>query len=187
MYGKAVRTAELGVVATPLGPFSVIGTAEHVLASGFTDDRERLLALIHPTLRPERLLGAGAGLGPHLHAVERYFDGETAAAGAVPVAYEGGPFLREGWARLRIVGAGQRISYAELARRIGNPAAVRAAGQACARNPATLFVPCHRIVRSDGHPNHFGWGLARKRWLLAYESGRPRDEQAELPLVAGSA
>lgn len=176
----------MGTVATPLGPFTVVGTAEHVLASGFTEDRARLLALIHPTLRPERLVPGAAALAPHLDAVERYFAGQPAALDGVPVDHEGGPFLRRAWVQLRGVGAGQRISYAELARRAGNAVAVRAAGQACARNPATLFIPCHRVVLSDGQPNHFGWGLPLKRWLLAYESGTLGHEQVELPLaVAG--
>jgi methylated-DNA-[protein]-cysteine S-methyltransferase len=161
--------ADIGTVATPLGPFTVIGTTDAVLGSGFTDSSERLLALVHPSLRPAHANGGGR-CATHLRAVERYFDGELGALDDVPVAYEGGPFLRRAWVELRRVHAGQRISYAELARRSGSPEGSRAAGQACARNPATLFIPCHRIVRSDGHPNHFGWGLPLKRWLLAFEA-----------------
>lgn len=61
-------------------------------------------------------------------------------------------------------------SYTELAAKAGRPRAVRAAAAACARNPAALFVPCHRVLRSDGSLGGFRWGLPAKRWLLDYES-----------------
>ena len=66
--------------------------------------------------------------------------------------------------------AGEPVSYTELAARTGNPAANRAAAQACARNAAALFVPCHRVIRTDGTLGGFRWGLPAKRWLLDHEA-----------------
>jgi methylated-DNA-[protein]-cysteine S-methyltransferase len=63
------------------------------------------------------------------------------------------------------------VTYTGLAARAGRPAAVRAAAQACARNPAALFVPCHRVIRSDGTMGGFRWGVPVKRWLLEHERG----------------
>jgi methylated-DNA-[protein]-cysteine S-methyltransferase len=165
-----MAAAGLATLETPVGPFTVIGAEAGVLASGFTTDTDRLLRLIHPSLRPERLEPDGAA-ARHLAPVAAYFDGDLAALDGVPVVLEGGPFLRRAWQVLRQVRAGQRITYGTLATRAGNARASRAAGQACARNPATLFVPCHRAVDSRGAPHHFGWGLSVKRWLLAHESG----------------
>ena len=70
---------------------------------------------------------------------------------------------------MRRIAPGEPISYGELAKRIDLPRGARAAGQICARNAASLFVPCHRVVASDGSPHHFGWGLPVKEWLLAHE------------------
>jgi methylated-DNA-[protein]-cysteine S-methyltransferase len=80
------------------------------------------------------------------------------------------PFLPAAWQALRAIPPGEPISYTELAARAGRPAAVRAAAQACARNPCALFVPCHRVVRMDGSLGGFRWGLPVKRWLLRWES-----------------
>ncbi len=159
-------TAEMTTVTTPLGPFTIVGR-EVVIASGFTEDPERLLAWVHPRLRPTHLLRGRSG--PAAEAVTAYFDGELEAPAAVPIDLDGGPFLRLAWERLREVPPGRTISYRELALRAGRPAAARAAGQACARNPLTLFIPCHRVVAADGGAHHFGWGLEAKRWLLHHE------------------
>ena len=64
---------------------------------------------------------------------------------------------------------GTTISYAELARRVGSSAAVRAVGAANGRNPIPIIVPCHRVIGSDGSLTGFGGGLDRKRWLLQHE------------------
>ena len=163
--------AELASLETPVGTFTVIGVEEGVLASGFTRDPDRLLRLIHPTLRPERV-AEGEAAALHLGAVAAYFEGDLGALDRVPLVVQGGgPFLRRAWQALREVRPGERITYGALAVRAGNPSASRAAGQACARNPVTLFIPCHRAVDSRGAPHHFGWGLPVKRWLLAHESG----------------
>jgi methylated-DNA-[protein]-cysteine S-methyltransferase len=165
------RTAELITIATPVGPFSMIFVPEGVLASGFTTDTGRLLGLIHPRLRPASLATTSGGEG-HRDAVAEYLDGRLDALERVPLFIEGGPFLARAWRELRAVPPGETISYGQLAVRAGNPRAIRAAGQACARNPVTLFVPCHRAVRSDGALHNFGWGLEVKRWLVAHEAGQ---------------
>ena len=61
------------------------------------------------------------------------------------------------------------ISYAELARRLGDPKAVRAVGTANGRNPISIVVPCHRVIGANGSLTGYGGGLERKRWLLVHE------------------
>jgi AraC family transcriptional regulator of adaptative response/methylated-DNA-[protein]-cysteine methyltransferase len=87
----------------------------------------------------------------------------------VPIDMDGTPFQKTVWQALRRVPAGQTVSYGELARRIGRPAAVRAVAHACATNPLAVLVPCHRAVRSNGALAGYRWGLARKRALLDRE------------------
>ena len=82
----------------------------------------------------------------------------------------GTPFQRDVWRAIAAVPFGETITYAELARRCGRPAAVRAAGAATGRNPLTIVVPCHRIVGSGGTLTGYAGGLDRKRALLALES-----------------
>ena len=87
----------------------------------------------------------------------------------VPIDMEGTAFQKSVWQALRQVPAGQTVSYGELARRIGHPAAVRAVAHACATNPLAVLVPCHRAVRSNGALAGYRWGLARKKALLDRE------------------
>jgi methylated-DNA-[protein]-cysteine S-methyltransferase len=164
-----ISTARHATLATPPGPFTVIVDADDVvLASGWTADVADLLPLVHPSLRP-----AGSELVddlPVLDVVEKFFAGDVTAIDAVPVNQRSGPFLTEAWQILRTVPAGHPDSYAAFAARCGRPAAVRAAANACARNAAALFVPCHRVLGSDGGLGGFRWGTPVKRWLLDHEA-----------------
>lgn len=155
---------------TPAGPFTIVTDGDGaVLAAGWTASADALLPLIHPDLRgtPRRR----ADLGPVTAAVRAYLDGDLDAPAVVAVRQlSGGAFLPAAWKTLREVEPGQPVTYAQFAARTGNPAAIRAAAQACARNAAALFVPCHRVVRTDGSLGGFRWGLDVKRWLLAHEA-----------------
>lgn len=157
-------------VDTPAGPFTVLLDARGaVLAGGWTEDVAELASLVHPSLRPETWhRGAAGKVGD---AVEAYLAGELTAIDTVPVRQAGGPFLARAWDVLRTVPAGTPVTYTRYARLAGRPAAVRAAANACARNAAALFVPCHRVMRTDGTLGGYRWGLPVKRWLLAHEAG----------------
>jgi methylated-DNA-[protein]-cysteine S-methyltransferase len=161
---------------TPIGPFTVIADDnDTVLASGWTDDRERLLSYIAADLRPDTVV-ARSGSSPAVDAVTAYHDGELSAPDGIAVRYAAGPFMTSAWGTMRKIAAGEVISYRELARRAGSPNAIRAAGSACARNPGALFIPCHRIRRGDGTLGGFGYGLDIKRWLLDHEHATPRED-----------
>jgi methylated-DNA-[protein]-cysteine S-methyltransferase len=82
----------------------------------------------------------------------------------------GTAFQRRVWEELRRIPYGTTISYAELARRIGSPKAVRAVGAANGKNPLPIVIPCHRVIGKDGSLTGFGGGLDVKRWLLALEA-----------------
>jgi methylated-DNA-[protein]-cysteine S-methyltransferase len=110
----------------------------------------------------------------HVEALERYFAGEITSLDEIPVAFDGTPFQRKVWNALRTIAGGTTLSYAALARRIGQPKAVRAVGLANGRNPIGVVVPCHRVIGSDGSLTGYGGGLARKRWLLAHEARHSR-------------
>jgi len=155
---------------TPIGPFTIVTNVEgSVLAAGWTRTTDELLPLVHASLRAGPRLRRD--LGPATQAVRAYLKGDLDAVSAVAVRQQSdGAFLSAAWEVLRKVEPGGPITYAEFAARTGRPSASRAAAQACARNAAALFVPCHRIIRSDGSLGGFRWGLDVKRWLLAHEA-----------------
>ena len=113
--------------------------------------------------------------------LERYFAGEVGALDGIEVDAQGTPFQKRVWAALREIPVGETRSYADVARAIGAPAAVRAVATANARNPVAIIVPCHRVIGSDGQLRGYGGGLPRKAWLLEHERrGQPLAKQLDL-------
>jgi methylated-DNA-[protein]-cysteine S-methyltransferase len=156
---------------TPIGPFTaVVDDSGAVLASGWTASLDDLLPLVHASLRPAGVVEGD--LGPVGEAITRYHAGELSAIDDVAVRQRSGEFLEHAWDVLRTVPAGAPVTYTEYAAKSGRPAAVRAAASACVRNAAALFVPCHRVLRSDGTLGGFRWGVDVKQRLLDHESAR---------------
>lgn len=154
---------------TPFGPLTVVVTETGaVRAAGFTDAVGTLLPAGTPAV-------ARDDLGPVSAAVDAYLAGDLTALDRVPVDQPpAGAFLDQVHAALRHVKPGHPVTYRELAVLAGRPAAVRAAAAACARNQVALFVPCHRVIRSDGGLGGYRWGVDVKRWLLRHEEHQTR-------------
>ncbi|AYD91035.1 methylated-DNA--[protein]-cysteine S-methyltransferase [Actinomyces sp. 2119] len=119
---------------------------------------------------PGPQIGDSDPLSQALAAVESYYSGELEAPGRVPVVQRSGPFREAAWEVLRGIPPGAVLSYADYAARCGRPRAVRAAAGACAFNAAALFVPCHRVVRTDGSLGGFRYGVGVKTSLIAREA-----------------
>ncbi|WP_205525930.1 methylated-DNA--[protein]-cysteine S-methyltransferase [Pyxidicoccus trucidator] len=159
---------------TPIGELVIVADREGRLrAIDWTDYEARLLRLLRLhygehgfVLEPERNPG---GLTQVMRA---WFTGDLGVIASLPVETGGTPFQRTVWAALREIPCGTTVSYSELARRIGRPAAVRAVGMANGANPVGIVVPCHRVVGANGTLTGYGGGLERKRWLLAHEGYR---------------
>ena len=172
--GTATSTATSTTTDTPDGPFTVVVAADGaVLASGWTDDVASLVALTHPDVRPAEVVATGADdpvVAPAVAAVHAYYAGDVHAIDAVPVRQSSGPYRSHAWDVLRTVEAGDPVTYTRYAELSGRPAAVRAAAGACAMNAAALFVPCHRVLRTDGGLGGFRYGVEVKRRLLDHEA-----------------
>ncbi|WP_457966677.1 methylated-DNA--[protein]-cysteine S-methyltransferase [Arthrobacter sp. D1-29] len=162
--------AQLLTMSTPDGPFTILARDGAVLASGWTAEPGELTGQIHPALRPAGVETV-TELGPISLAVEAFYLGDPGPAMSVAVQQRSGPFRSHAWDMLRTVRPGFPVTYTEYAELSGNPKAVRAAASACAFNAAALFVPCHRVIRTDGTLGGFRWGLAIKRSLLDREAG----------------
>jgi len=158
-------------IDTPIGTMLVVADRDGSLRAVDWMDHEA---------RMRRLLGLHYGnngfrLGPAHNpngladAISSYFAGELEAINALPVKTGGTSFQREVWQALREIPCGTTISYAQLAERIGRPAAVRAVGLANGSNPVGVVIPCHRVIGSDGSLAGYGGGVERKRWLLEHE------------------
>jgi methylated-DNA-[protein]-cysteine S-methyltransferase len=103
--------------------------------------------------------------------LQEYFAGKRKTF-TFPLAPRGTPFQLAVWNALLEIPYGDTISYAELARRIGKPSAVRAVGAANGANPIPVIIPCHRVIGSNGTLTGYGGGIERKQWLLALEGRR---------------
>jgi AraC family transcriptional regulator of adaptative response/methylated-DNA-[protein]-cysteine methyltransferase len=111
-------------------------------------------------------------LVPAVETIRAYLDG-TRPRIDLPLDIRATAFQGRVWDALRAIPYGSTRSYGDVARAIGRPAAVRAVARACAANPVSLIIPCHRVVRRDGAPGGYRWGAARKRALLAGERAAP--------------
>lgn len=98
-----------------------------------------------------------------------YFDGDLGAILNLRTALPGTPFQRAVWTQLCQIPAGVTCNYGDIARRLGNPGAMRAVGMANNANPIALVVPCHRVIGANGKMVGYGSGVRRKEWLLRHE------------------
>ena len=167
---------------TPLGELLIVSDIDGRLRGLNWADREvRLLDELRLQLRARAFaLMPSSDTAGLTRALNAYFDGELGAIDRLPVETGGTPFQQQVWTALRGIRCGETISYAELARRIGRPSAVRAVGLANGSNPISIVVPCHRVIGSSGALTGYGGGLERKQWLLAHErrgaSGEPVEQ-----------
>jgi methylated-DNA-[protein]-cysteine S-methyltransferase len=145
------------VLDSPVGPLR-IEADENVITTIFFHATE-------PVSRG-RLPGVLAKLEAQLRL---YFSGQLEAFD-LPLAPKGTPFQQDVWQALTKIPYGETRSYAEIARKIGRPDAVRAVGAANGQNPIPIVLPCHRVIGSNGSLTGFGGGLAAKRFLLQLES-----------------
>ena len=100
-----------------------------------------------------------------------YFAGERQTFD-VPLKLAGTPFQQRVWQELTRIPYGETITYAELARRMGKPTAMRAVGHANGRNPVSIIVPCHRVIGASGKLTGYGGGRDKKEFLLALERSK---------------
>lgn len=150
-------------IPTPMGPLSVAVDAGGVVHRALFGAASALALPDARRVAPEDVPG------PVADAVARYLTGDLAALDEVSVRQPGGPFRQAAWEAMRTIRPGETVTYTELAQLSGSPAAVRAAGSACAKNLVAPFVPCHRVVRSDGTLGGYAYGLDVKRALLEHE------------------
>jgi AraC family transcriptional regulator of adaptative response/methylated-DNA-[protein]-cysteine methyltransferase len=175
--GQGERVA-FAVAPTRLGLLLVAATARGVCAVAMDDDEAALSAWLRDELPAAELVreavsDGGEGVAGYAAAIAHWVDrgGGDASLRELPLDLAGTAFQQRVWRALRAIPYGATRSYAELAREVGAPRAVRAVASACASNRVALVVPCHRILRTDGATGGYRWGTERKARLLEHERG----------------
>ncbi len=157
-------------VDTPLGPMLAVANDDGVCLLEFIDRREMEAQVA--TLRKHFALPVVPGRNVHLDRLTdelaRYFAG-TLREFSVNLVVPGSAFQSRVWAALRAIPYGRTTSYKAVAATIGAPGASQAVGRANGENRLAIVIPCHRVVRADGHLCGYAGGLRRKEWLLDHE------------------
>jgi methylated-DNA-[protein]-cysteine S-methyltransferase len=159
-------------IETPVGTMIIVADNEgNLRAVDWIDHHERMQRGLRLHYGKDGYtLSAAKNPGGLSDAMKRYFAGDLSVIDKLPVKTAGTPFQREVWKALRTIPCGKTLSYGQLAKQIGRPAAVRAVGLANGSNPIGVVVPCHRVIGANGSLTGYGGGMERKRWLLDHES-----------------
>lgn len=168
--GAAGEQIRYAVAPCALGQVIVAATRRGVCAIEFGDAASVLVESLHERFPKARFESGDEEFRGWVARVLGYLDQPQGALG-LPLDVQGTVFQHRVWQALRDIPAGQTASYAEIARRIGQPRAHRAVAHACAKNQVAVAIPCHRAVRRDGELSGYRWGVARKAALLKREGG----------------
>jgi AraC family transcriptional regulator, regulatory protein of adaptative response / methylated-DNA-[protein]-cysteine methyltransferase len=166
--GGLNETIRFATARCELGLLLVAATDRGVCSVMLGDHAAELERLLRQQFRAATVEPDTTGLQHHVAAVLGAMT-DHPAVGDLPLDVRATAFQARVWRALRQIPRGQTRSYAELARAIGQPTAVRAVARACATNPVAITVPCHRVIGSDGSLTGYRWGVDRKKRLLALE------------------
>ncbi|MGH3357213.1 MAG: methylated-DNA--[protein]-cysteine S-methyltransferase [Nocardioidaceae bacterium] len=157
-------------VDTPVGSLLLAATDRGLVRVAYErEGHDAVLATLAERVSP-RILASPERLDDVAYELDEYFAG-TRSAFDLPLDRRlSSGFRREVQSHLADIAYGSTMSYADMARLVGNPKAVRAVGSACATNPLPVVVPCHRVVRSDGTPGGYAGGPDAKLALLGLEA-----------------
>jgi len=171
MKTSASNLIHVGFADCSLGALAVARSGKGVCAIALADGRADLLRELRQQFPGAELVEDAVAMRSTLAQVVRFVESPVAGID-LPLDVGGTEFQQRVWRALRRIPAGATASYADIARKIDAPKAVRAVAQACAANTLALAIPCHRVVRSDGALSGYRWGAARKRALLEREASR---------------
>jgi AraC family transcriptional regulator of adaptative response/methylated-DNA-[protein]-cysteine methyltransferase len=157
-----------GLYPCSLGLALVATSDKGVCSLWFGDDADQLRDELRARFRGASLIET-RGEGDGLVAAALKLIEEPASTISFPIDARGTPFQQRVWEALRAIPPGRTASYADVAKAIGAPTAMRAVAGACAANPVAIAIPCHRVLRSDGALSGYRGGVERKRALLARE------------------
>ncbi len=155
-------------IPSPIGDVAMVIADESLEVLDFVDGNGRLEGLLARRY-PAGLRRSDSDPSGIAGKIAAYFEGELGTIDGIGARPRGTPFQQTVWKALRTIPRGSTLTYGELARRIGQPKAFQAVGQANGRNPVSIVVPCHRVIGAGGAMTGYGGGIERKVWLLRHE------------------
>jgi AraC family transcriptional regulator, regulatory protein of adaptative response / methylated-DNA-[protein]-cysteine methyltransferase len=170
---------EYVIQATPLGAVLVAATDRGVSAVMIGDDdgeMESALTAEYPAATIARATRVSSNLHEWVALIISGLGGGR-PHNRIPIDVQASAFRWKVWHELQKIPSGETRTYSDVAKAIGAPAAARAVANACAKNPVSLVIPCHRVVRRNGALGGYRWGLERKRSLLDMERSATEDER----------
>ncbi|HWF12531.1 MAG TPA: bifunctional DNA-binding transcriptional regulator/O6-methylguanine-DNA methyltransferase Ada [Candidatus Acidoferrales bacterium] len=156
------------IADSSMGRVLVAGTERGISAVYLGDKDSDLAASLHEEYPQAEIQTIPEGKSKWVRAIVAHLDRSNSPLD-LPTDVAGTAFQRRVWQALREIPLGATRTYSDVARAIGQPTAIRAVGHACATNPASIVVPCHRVIRTDGTLGGYRWGLHRKQSLLEKE------------------
>jgi AraC family transcriptional regulator, regulatory protein of adaptative response / methylated-DNA-[protein]-cysteine methyltransferase len=162
------ETIRFATTPCELGLLLVAATERGVCSVMLGDEAGELEQLLRQQFSAAEVVPDASGMAEHMAAVLAAMT-EHPAAGDLPLDLRATAFQARVWQALRQIPRGQTRSYADIARAVGQPTAVRAVARACATNPVAIAIPCHRVIGSNGSLTGYRWGTERKQKLLSME------------------
>lgn len=169
--GGARSAIRFAVGECSIGSILVARSERGICAILLGNDPDALVRDLQDRFPNARMIGGDRRFERLVARVVGFVEAPAVGLG-LPLDVRGTAFQQRVWRALQEVPAGSTATYAEIARRIGDPRSVRAVAQACAANPLAVAIPCHRVVRTDGALSGYRWGVERKRTLLEREAAR---------------
>jgi AraC family transcriptional regulator, regulatory protein of adaptative response / methylated-DNA-[protein]-cysteine methyltransferase len=177
-YGRGGRGMEMSYTISDcsLGRVLVATTDRGISAVSLGDNASQLAAELRKEYPHAEIRRSTGGSSRWVKEIVRHLAGSQPELD-LPIDVAATAFQRRVWEALRSIPFGATRTYSEVARAIGNPSATRAVARACATNPTSIVVPCHRVIRSDGSLGGYRWGLDRKKRLLEQERRSAKKRQ----------
>jgi AraC family transcriptional regulator, regulatory protein of adaptative response / methylated-DNA-[protein]-cysteine methyltransferase len=169
-YRKGAKGMNIRYTVTecPLGYILVAAAERGICAVSLGDSPEYLEAELRADYPAAEITQDDSSLGEWVNMLLDHINGEQPHL-ELPLDVRATAFQWRVWQELRAIPIGETRSYGQIAVAIGSPKAARAVGSACANNPISLVIPCHRAVREDGSMGGYRWGLERKKRILETE------------------
>ena len=173
-YRKGGAGMQIGyaVANTTLGKVLVAAAQRGVSAVYLGENERTLVDELRKEYAKAEIVRAENGNENWLKEIVRRVEGNAPSA-ELPLDVQATAFQRRVWQELQKIPRGTTRTYTQVAKSLGNPRSVRAVARACATNPVSIVVPCHRVIRTDGKLAGYRWGLSRKEKLLEREREQP--------------
>lgn len=175
-------------IDSPIGEILLVTDGDIVVSLDYEGYEHRMMRLLEKRYGAFNLVDSSQDqqLQPLLNNLQAYLAGNLTAIDIISVNPGGTKFQAQVWQALRAIPAGTVMSYGNLARHLGNPAAVRAVGTANGLNPISIVLPCHRVIGANGSLTGYAGGIERKQWLLEHEGvdlAKPQSHGQQLSLL----